>query len=202
MRKLLLLIPVILLSVFVFGQKQRKGLMDVKLISNSGDTILVKSKESYYNEKSFNSFGYYNKDGSRGRAHADHYVKIIFDNKYLESVKLMSTSGRCKKQIFLERIIDGPMIMYSFHYVKEMVYTSKCIDEIYIRKAGEDCAYPIYKKLCSHEILTMISQPKNKKEMLQLFSDAPEILNKIESGYYLRSDYERIVREYNRLKSK
>ena len=200
MKKIQLIIIILFITISTFGQKERKGLVDVQLIKNNGDTVFVQSKATYYNEHSFNSFGYYNEDGSRGRAHADEYTKVIIRNKYFESVYLKSTVKKdCKKQVFLERIIDGPMIMYSFHYVKQMVYTSKCIDEIYIRKADEKCAYPIYKKLCSHEILTLIKQPDNKKDILRLFEDAPTIIEKIESRYYDRSNYERIVEEYNKL---
>ena len=198
MKKYLGIIYLIFVASYSFAQKGRSDLVKVALIHNSGDTVYVKSKESYYNEHSFNSFGYYNEDGSRGRAHADQYKMVIIKDKKLESVKLKSTaSKKCNKCVFLERIIDGPMIMYTFHYVKQMVYTSKCIDEIYIRKADEECAYPIYKKLCPHEILTLISQPKNRDDIIRLFSDVPEIIEGIESKYYDRSDYETMVRKYN-----
>lgn len=202
MKKIQFIIILLFISIFALGQKERNGLVNVQLIKNNGDTVHVQSKATYYNEHSFNSFGYYNKDGSRGRAHTDEYEKVIIRNKCFESVYLKSTVKKeCKKQVFLERIIDGPMIMYTFHYVKQMGYTSKCIDEIYIRKRGEKCAYPIYKKLCPHEIisLTLIRQPDNKKDMLRLFEDTPTIVEKIESRYYDRSNYETIVREYNRL---
>jgi len=202
MRKAKLIIIILFISISVSGKNERKGLIDVLLIKNNGDTILVQSKANYYNEHSFNSFGYYNEDGSRGRAHADEYQKIIIRNKCFESVYLKSTVKKdCKKQVFLERIIDGPMVMYTFHYVKQMVYTSKCIDEIYIRRRDEKCAYPIYKKLCPHEIisLTLIKQPNNKKDMLRLFEDTPSIVEKMKSGYYDRSSYETIIREYNSL---
>jgi len=191
------------LSINLSGQKKRTDLIDVILIKNNGDTVFVQSKESYYNEHSFNSFGYYNKDGSRGRIHADEYRKIIINNKYFESVCLKSTVRKeCKKKVFLERIVDGPMIMYVFHYVKQMIYTSKCIDEVYIRKANENCAFPIYKELCPHELLTIVTQPKNREDMIRLFSDVPELVEKIESGYYLRSDYYVLVQKYNEIVSR
>ncbi|HAF29889.1 MAG TPA: hypothetical protein DCG75_12675 [Bacteroidales bacterium] len=199
MKQLLVFISLFLLTIFCYAQKGGNDLIKVALIKNNGDTVYVKSKAAYYNEHSFNSFGYYNEDGSRGRAYANEYKMVIIRNKKLESVKLKSTAkNNCKKQVFLERIIDGPMIMYTFHYVKQMVYTSKCIDEIYIRKTDEECAYPLFKKLCPHEVLTIISQPNNKNDMMRIFSDVPDIIDKIESGYYHRSDYESIVREYNR----
>jgi len=201
MRKFLLLVVFVFTIFSVFSQKKRNDLMDVTLISNSGDTTIVQTKESYFNEHSFNSFGYYFEDGSRGRAHPDQYKKIIMGTKYLESIKLRSSNGKCTKQIFAERIIDGPMKVYQFRYFKEMVYTSKCIIEVFLKKSNEECAVPVYKETCPHTY-HMVGQPKNRDDILELFSDAPQIINKIESGYYQRHDYATMVREYNRLQSK
>ena len=199
MKSRLILITIILGLGFNLKAKEPK-LIEVLLIKNNNDTVFVKSKAKYQEEYSFNSFGYYNEDGSRGRADASEYKLIIIGDKRLESVKLKSTVKKdCDKQVFLERIIDGPMIMYIFHYVKEMVYTSKCIDEVFIRKSDEECAYPIYKELCEHERanLTMIKQPGNSEDMLRLFSDVPEIIEGIKSGYYIRSDFEEMILKYN-----
>lgn len=199
-KKRLVLIVLMLLASYSFAQKGQPDLVKVALINNNGDTVFVESKASYYNEYSFNSFGYYNQDGSRGRANANEYVKIIIGDKYLESVKLKSTVKKdCDKQVFLERLIDGPMIMYLFHYVKTgYQFSTKCIEEIYIRKADEECAYPLYKEACSNTV-ALVGQPKNENDIIALFVDAPEIIEKIESGEYHREDFEKMVLEYNDL---
>lgn len=200
MKQYIVFTCLLLLAGFSYAQKNKKGLIKVALIKNNGDTVYVNTKAAYYDEVSFNSFGYYNEDGSRGRAYANEYMKIIIRDKYLESVKLKSTvKVECEKQVFLERLIDGPMIMYLFQYTKEMGVTSKCIDEIYIRKADEECAYPIFKEPCPGTLI--VSQPNNKDDIINLFKETPEIVDKIESGEYHREDFEEMVLEYNRIVS-
>lgn len=199
MKKILIFVLLIFIAGFSFGHKKRKNLIKVALIKNNGDTVYVQTKKSYVDEFCFNSFGYYNEDGSRGRAQASEYRKIIIGDKYLESVKLKSTVKKeCEKQVFLERLIDGPMIMYLFHYTKEMVFASKCIEEVYIRKANEECAYPLYKEPCPNT-LAVLNQPDNKEDIVNLFSDVPEIVEKIESGIYHREDFEEMILEYNKI---
>lgn len=198
MRKIILTSIIVVIGLTSYGRHVKSKRIEAALIKNNGDTVYVQTKASYYNEHSFNSFGYYNEDGKRDRAYADEYVKIIIGDKYLESVKLKSTvKKKCDKQVFLERLVDGPMIMYLFHYVKPgYKFSSKCIEEIYIRKANEECAYPLYKETCANSF-DLVSQPKNRDDIILLFAETPEIVEKIESGEYHREDFEEMVLEYN-----
>jgi hypothetical protein len=116
------------------------------------------------------------------------------------------------KQIFLRRLVDGPMILYRFDDLTVTInlftlltgnLCTKCVNYTYVRKETDSVAHRILKQKCKSDIWpTIIIQPSNFNEFSEYFSDVPPIQKKILEGTYKRDDIFDIVNEYNKLKNK
>ena len=103
-----------------------------------------------------------------------------------------------RTNIFLKLKVEGKLMLFEYHYTQKTGSMSKGIPNDMTMPVG--MSYPVERYNILQKGDGELKRPKGlsfRKDMMNYFSDCPELSQKIENKEYKKRDLESIVRFYN-----
>lgn len=171
-------ILIILISLFSIQLNAQKENINGTIVTLSGETLSVKIKPAQ-EDKLAKGISIYNDTTEEFTKLTAKDIKYF---KYNDSEYFVKTVEG--KEVFLEREIDGPATLYTYHYKVEKGNDRVEATDYYVEKK-EDGSFKL------------MSKKTFKTEMTNFYSDNEALSEKIKGGYYTYDEKEATVEEYN-----
>jgi hypothetical protein len=194
MRSLILIVTLVTTSLFAYGKKVGGTIMfkgESRNVTFDIKVLLLGSEPNF--ERIQYKVKYYDENGKKQTLRPDDADEIWFDYDGVE-VHMISCSNTLgsifstSNKIFLKVEIDGPLRLFRYYY-KQRMPTGASGSAVYV---ADDF---IFQKGNGP-----LKQPKAwgwKKDMIEYFSDCPDLRERIENKDLNRSEIEAIVLYYN-----
>jgi hypothetical protein len=202
MRRLLLIIAVIVISLHAYGRKLQ-GVIIVN--GNSKDVMFDINIRFIAGDPNFERtqyrIRYYDESGKKHILHPDDADEIRFDFKGMQ-IRMISVPNTIlgkslfsnASKIFLKLEIDGALRLYRYYY-KQSTGGSFGAGGAYYPGATFSADNLIFQK--GNGPLKQARSIRWKHDMLEYFSDCPELRERIESKDLRKKEIEAIVFYYN-----
>jgi hypothetical protein len=174
-RRWILLILISFSTIAINAQKEN---INGTIVTLSGETLTVKIKPAQ-EDKLAKGISVYNDTTEEFKKLTAKDIKYF---KYEDSEYFVKTVDG--KDVFLEREIDGPATLYTYHYKVEKGNDRVDATDYYVEK----------KETGSFKLM---SKKTFKTEMADFYSDDEALSEKIKGGYYSYDEKEATVEEYN-----
>lgn len=195
-----------LLVHFLFAQPYD---FPIYIVKSNGDTIKGRTDRDYRVFPSYKKIKYFDSKKKKIKIRANGYKCFVLEGTVFEVIKVKpSPSPIATNMYFMQKIIDGQISTYSLQRTKYRFTLPlrgggalKCVEYIYVKKKDNLYAIPAFKKKCDDKFALSIRitlQPPNTKKILKMFSDYPELQERIKKDKKeSRRNIQQLVLEYN-----